>query len=68
MLFIDIFLANLCLMSRITIVEARPMPQYLHAFHPANHPATTTTKVEHTPEDPHDCPISEYDPVVCPPL
>ena len=43
MLFIDIFLANLCLMSRITMIEARPMPQYLHTFHPINHPAPTTT-------------------------
>ena len=38
MLFIDIFLAGLCLMSRITMIEARPMPQYLHTFHTTNHP------------------------------
>lgn len=27
------------------MIEARPMPQYLHTFHPVNHPATTTTKM-----------------------
>ena len=46
MLFIDIFLANLCLMSRITMIEARPMPQYLHTFHPMNHPAPATTNMK----------------------
>ena len=45
MLFIDIFLASLCLMSRITMIEARPMPQYLHTFHPTNHTPSATTKM-----------------------
>lgn len=44
-LFIDIFLASLCLMSRITKIEARPMPQHLHAFHLPNHLATAFAKM-----------------------
>ena len=49
--FIDIFLANLCLMSRITMIEARPMPQYLHTFLHAIHPTTASTKKSQILED-----------------
>ena len=32
-------------MSRITMIEARPMPQYLHTFLHASHPTTASTKM-----------------------
>lgn len=43
--FIDIFLANLCLMSRITMIQAQSMPQYLHTFLQSIHPTTASAKL-----------------------
>ena len=62
MLFIDIFVASLCLMSRITMIEARPMPQHLHTFHPANHTSSGITKmsIHQRIQHPHHPPVEHH--------